>query len=182
MDIVHYTSKALTPEQAMEAKKVAHRVVTLRYYYANKDKFRRYARARRRNPKRKLAETTMARIRHWLRSEKFLAGKLPSSAKRRKRTSIDRVLGTPMPRKLPLPLKELLGCTGAEFKAHIESQFTEEMTWANRGWLWQLGHRLPVRFFDCSNPKQLRACFHYKNLQPELEHENMSRKNEQWVP
>lgn len=178
MDIVHSTYKEFTPEQSAEAKKAKRRAYVRSYYYANKDKFRRYARARRRNPKRKLAETTMARIRHWLRSEKFLAGKLPSSARKRRRTAMDRIHHTPLPRRAPIPMGELLGCTAVQFKAHIESQFTEEMTWANRGWLWQLGHRLPVRFFDCSNPAQLTECFHYKNLQPELEHENRSRKNE----
>lgn len=78
-----------------------------------------------------------------------------------------------------MPMGELLGCKAIEFKKYIESQFHSGMTWYNYGTLWHVGHRLPVRFFDCREEAQLKACFNYRNLQPELPDENMRKMNEQ---
>lgn len=75
-------------------------------------------------------------------------------------------------------VEDLLGCKAAQFKKWIEEQFWDGMTWENRGTKWQLGHRIPRRLFDCSDPQQLRACFYYTNLQPELPEENSRRLNE----
>lgn len=43
---------------------------------------------------------------------------------------------------------------------------------------WHLGHRTPVRLFDCSKEDQLLACFHYTNLQPEWAKDHQQRVNE----
>jgi hypothetical protein len=60
---------------------------------------------------------------------------------------------------------ELLGCTRAEFLAHIEAQFQPGMTWENRS-LWHIDHIRPCAGFDMLDPAQQRVCFHYTNLQP----------------
>lgn len=71
-----------------------------------------------------------------------------------------------------------LGVEADVFRSHLEALFKDGMTWANYGILWQIGHRVPVRLFDCADPEQFKLCFHYKNLQPEIRGENMRRLNE----
>ena len=67
---------------------------------------------------------------------------------------------------------QLLGCSYQEFKAHLESQFTEGMTWENAG-EWHLDHILPV---SCaSNEEELIALQHYSNFQPMWGADNLSK-------
>lgn len=69
---------------------------------------------------------------------------------------------------------DLLGCTWGEFKLHIESQFTEGMTWENRGRNgWHIDHVKPL-----ANAKTLAAVqelCHYTNLQPLWEADNIRK-------
>jgi hypothetical protein len=63
--------------------------------------------------------------------------------------------------------RNLLGCTTEELCAHLESQFTDGMSWDNYGRLgWHIDHITPCASFDLSDPEQQRECFHYTNLQP----------------
>ena len=43
--------------------------------------------------------------------------------------------------------QELFGCTRAEIRAHIESQFEPWMTWDNYAELWQFDHIVPYKAF-----------------------------------
>jgi hypothetical protein len=61
---------------------------------------------------------------------------------------------------------ELLGCSFAELKIHIESQFYPEMDWDNWGKVWELDHIIGCVNFDFNNPDELAKCFHYTNLRP----------------
>jgi uncharacterized protein (DUF1810 family) len=62
---------------------------------------------------------------------------------------------------------ELLGCTMKECRTHIESLFTEGMSWDNHGIHgWHLDHIKPCASFDLKDPEQQKECFHYTNLQP----------------
>lgn len=71
---------------------------------------------------------------------------------------------------------ELLGCSIEKFKQHIESQFTNGMTWENYGKFgWHIDHIKPCISFDFSNPKQQEQCFHYTNLQPLWWYDNLSK-------
>lgn len=61
----------------------------------------------------------------------------------------------------------LLGCTMAEFVKHIESLWSDGMTWAN--WTrdgWHLDHILPLSAFDLCDAEQMKAACHYTNLRP----------------
>lgn len=60
---------------------------------------------------------------------------------------------------------KLLGCTKEEFKKHIESKFTKEMSW-DKLHLIHIDHIRPCASFDLSDPGQQNICFHYTNLQP----------------
>ena len=60
---------------------------------------------------------------------------------------------------------DLLGCTGQEWRDHLESQFTDGMSWDNYG-EWQVDHITPVSAFDQSDLEQRKECWHYSNTQP----------------
>ena len=70
--------------------------------------------------------------------------------------------------------EEMLGCSIEKARHHIESQFTEGMSWSNAG-EWHFDHRRPVSSFDLSKSEQIRMCFHYTNLQPLWALENLSK-------
>jgi hypothetical protein len=74
--------------------------------------------------------------------------------------------------------REFLGCSIEEFRKHLESQFTEGMTWDNYGYYgWHVDHILPVDSFDMTDPEQQRKCFHYTNLQPLWAPDNFEKSN-----
>lgn len=73
------------------------------------------------------------------------------------------------------PVEELIGCSIAEFRSHIERQFRDGMEWG--GGNWHIDHILPVSFFDLSDPDQQRKCFHFTNTQPLFASENISKGN-----
>ena len=72
---------------------------------------------------------------------------------------------------------DLLGCTAEHARFHIESQFTEGMTWDNI----HIDHIQPCASFDLEDPNEQRKCFHYTNLQPLLAEDNL-RKSDSIVP
>ena len=74
----------------------------------------------------------------------------------------------------------LLGCTGLQLKAHIESLWAVGMNWQNRR-QWHIDHRRPCSAFDLDDPEQLRQCGHYTNLQPLWARDNL-RKSASYDP
>lgn len=57
---------------------------------------------------------------------------------------------------------ELVGCDRDHLLFHLESQFTDGMTWNNV----HIDHIQPCSSFDLEDEEQQRICFHYTNLQP----------------
>jgi len=72
----------------------------------------------------------------------------------------------------------LLGCTIKEFKQHIESQFSEGMSWDNHG-EWHIDHIKPISSFDLTQEAEQKKAFHYLNVQPLWAIDNM-RKGSKW--
>lgn len=66
----------------------------------------------------------------------------------------------------------VIGCTPLELKNHLESQFTPEMTWENRGEVWHIDHIKPLALFDNENMKHANL---YTNLQPMIASENLKK-------
>lgn len=60
---------------------------------------------------------------------------------------------------------ELIGCSIEELKSHLESLFTEGMSWENYG-EWHVDHKRPCASFDLTKEEEQKLCFHYTNLQP----------------
>jgi hypothetical protein len=69
---------------------------------------------------------------------------------------------------------DLTGCSRQELFAHIESQFSDGMSWENMP-LWHVDHIKPCAVFDLTDPDQQRECFHFTNLQPLWARDNFAK-------
>jgi len=72
----------------------------------------------------------------------------------------------------------MLGCPINDFKIYLESKFEPGMTWENYGrgkGRWHIDHIIPCALFDLSKPEHQYRCFHFSNLQPLWEIENLSK-------
>ena len=69
---------------------------------------------------------------------------------------------------------ELLGCSIQEVRKHLESQFTEGMSWDNYG-KWHVDHIIPCAAFDLKSPEKQKECFNYTNLQPLWAYDNLCK-------
>ncbi len=79
-------------------------------------------------------------------------------------------------KKGSLKTLELLGCSYLEFKLHIEAKFTYGMNWSNYGKNgWHLDHKTPISSFDLSKLEDIKKAFHYTNIQPLWEFDNLSK-------
>ena len=67
--------------------------------------------------------------------------------------------------------KQLVGCTFAEAKAHIESQFVNGMCWENRR-SFVIDHLVPVAAFDLRDTEEAHWAFNWRNLRPITQHDN----------
>ena len=72
------------------------------------------------------------------------------------------------------PTLDLLGCTGQEWRDHLESQFTDGMSWDNYG-EWHVDHIIPVSAFDQNKLDERAICWHYSNTQPLWAADNMAK-------
>jgi hypothetical protein len=70
---------------------------------------------------------------------------------------------------------ELLGCSLDFFKTWMEYQFTPEMTFENHGSVWHVDHVTPCSSFDMTDEEQQKICFSWKNMQPLIGSENLSK-------
>ena len=70
----------------------------------------------------------------------------------------------------------LLGYTKAELMTHLESQFTDGMSWENRS-EWHIDHIRPVSSFDfdSTDHPDFKECWALDNLQPLWAADNMSK-------
>ena len=74
---------------------------------------------------------------------------------------------------------EYVGCSGKEFKDHIEKQFLPGMAWENHGTdedKWHVDHRRPCASFTFETEEEKHMCFHYTNCQPMWQRENLAKQ------
>lgn len=72
----------------------------------------------------------------------------------------------------------LIGCNREFLRKHLESQFTEGMTWENHGRgddKWHVDHIKPCDSFDLTQESEQYKCFNYTNLQPMWQPQNLSK-------
>lgn len=70
---------------------------------------------------------------------------------------------------------EYIGCSIETLKAHLESKFTEGMTWENYG-DWHIDHIVPIKYGE-PTLEQVIERLHYMNLQPLWAADNISKGN-----
>jgi len=70
----------------------------------------------------------------------------------------------------------LTGYNSLELRAHLESQFTSNMSWDNYGTYWVVDHIIPRCVFDQRNKVEVAMCWALPNLQPLERHENEKDK------
>jgi hypothetical protein len=73
---------------------------------------------------------------------------------------------------------ELAGCSLDDLMKHLESKFTEGMTWENYG-QWHIDHNRPCASFNLEDPAEQKKCFHWTNLQPLWAKDNL-KKSDKW--
>lgn len=72
----------------------------------------------------------------------------------------------------PAKTYDLIGCSFENLVSHLESKFLEGMTWSNRK-EWHIDHKVPLS--SAKGPEDLKALFHYTNLQPLWAFDNISK-------
>jgi hypothetical protein len=68
--------------------------------------------------------------------------------------------------------KQLIGCSIAHLKNHLEEQFLPGMSWSNYG-DWHIDHKIPLS--SAKSEKALVLLSHYSNLQPLWAIDNLSK-------
>ena len=68
-----------------------------------------------------------------------------------------------------------LGCTMDELIVHLESQFSEGMSWNNQGRAWHIDHIVPLASFDLTDRRQLLEACNWRNLRPMWSNANRSK-------
>lgn len=71
-----------------------------------------------------------------------------------------------------------LGYSWGDLRAHIEMQFSDVMTWANWGEVWEIDHITPLSSFhfqSLSDPL-FKACWAMTNLRPLLREQNQKKR------
>ena len=122
------------------------------YYEENKEEINKRAYE---NKKKRLAEDPLFKLITCMRSRILIAIKSQAGEKAAK--SI-----------------ELLGCCIEHVRDHLESQFTEGMTWENHG-EWHIDHMRPCASFNLEEPEDQKKCFHWTNLQPLWAADNLAK-------
>ena len=75
-------------------------------------------------------------------------------------------------------IEKLVGCRMDELRAHLESQFQAGMTWQNYGkGGWVIDHHFPLSKSFLLCPLVRQKAFHYTNLRPLWERDNLKKHN-----
>lgn len=73
-------------------------------------------------------------------------------------------------------LIEPFGYSLKDLMIHLESKFTNDMSWENYGrGGWNIDHIKPLIYFDLTNPEIIKEAFSLNNIQPLYESENASK-------
>lgn len=140
-----------------------------------------YQEYRKKYPERRIASTKKYRESH---KEKITEYRTYYSNKRRKESNIVR-MSENIRRRVNSILKtkgfyktnktfDILGCSPEFLKEHLESMFSDGMTWENYGFYgWHIDHIIPLS--SAKDEEELKKLCHYTNLQPLWCKDNLSK-------
>lgn len=74
----------------------------------------------------------------------------------------------------PSRTMNIIGCSNAQLKDHIEKQFLKGMTWENRD-QWHIDHITPISKATCE--QDVLALYHFTNLRPMWAADNIRKSN-----
>jgi hypothetical protein len=175
----------------------ANRDKAKKYYQANREKARKYREANREKVKaaqkkyyqanrdkcKKYREANLEKVKA-AQKEYKAANRDKINARYRKRLKTDPTFATSSRLRCRISqwlkgskstfTENLIGCTFEECKRWIERQFTDDMSWDNRG-KWHIDHMMPLKSFDITDPEQQQIACHYTNLKPMWASENKSK-------
>jgi len=139
-----------------------------KYYYKNSEKMNETSTKWRNENKKKHVQNVMKSTRK--RYKNNLLFRLECIV----RASVKRVTNA-IKQDKELHSLEHIGCSLDEFKLHIESLWTEGMSWDNYGrYGWHIDHKIPLSWFIKNSPDPWKAN-HYLNLQPLWAKDNLSK-------
>jgi|TARA_R100000030_G_scaffold99057_1_gene89690 hypothetical protein len=117
-------------------------------YWDNHEEYKRRSREYARNMTDEQKARAKQNLKEWKKTEKGKAYKKRSRKKLQQnpqyrliknyRKRLDKAL------KGKFTSKCILGCDWKQFQSHIESQFTNQMSWENKGDYWDLDHIIPL--------------------------------------
>jgi hypothetical protein len=139
--------------------------------------------SRRANPERARAQAKRYRARHRDKINAYLRARYKRRAQADPQFKLRGLLRTRLSQavrrqygKKAAGTMELIGCSVAELRVHLEKQFLPGMSWKNHSLGgWHIDHKNPCCTYDLTKPDQQRECFHFTNLRPLWAFENQSR-------
>lgn len=75
------------------------------------------------------------------------------------------------------PTIDYLGCSIEHFKAWMEYQFDDNMSWENLGSYWHIDHVKPCSSYNFNSHSQIFECYNWSNLRPLEKTENIRKSN-----
>lgn len=167
-----YYSDTVKPARKNDPKvAAAHRKAMNKYQSKNREKLRKGQKAWYDRTKNDPEYVAQRRARQRQRRADDPQFRLGENLRGRVGSAIKKVDGTKCGKTL-----ELTGCSIDELREHLESQFTEGMSWDNYGMYgWHIDHIKPCAKFDLTVDSEQRECFHYTNLQPLWAEDNLRK-------
>ncbi|MGA3213175.1 MAG: hypothetical protein ABSD20_17875, partial [Terriglobales bacterium] len=81
------------------------------------------------------------------------------------RTRLSNLIRRSGPKKFSVS-RDVFLYTADQLRAHLESQFTPAMSWANYAHYWEIDHIQPCSNFDLTRLEECLICFALENLRP----------------
>ena len=165
----------MTPEEKAErARQQANR-----YYYANKEKHNKKCAERARMAAPHIKEKQRKAISEWKQKNKIKCKAYMKKHHAKPEYRVQMNLRYRLREFIKVKVgsrRELFGCTPAELRLHIESQFKKGMTWDNYG-KWQIDHKTPCAAFNLTKIEERNICFNWQNLQPLWAKDNLLKRD-----
>lgn len=183
LDLSEFNKKRTNPDGLQKTCRTCQAVARKDYYDSNKDKefanHSAYVEANKGKVNAKRAETRSADPDFYKRRQEYVEGRKSQDLNflvfTRYRKRVQRALSVAKAVR-SAPDRVLLGCDDDRFISHLESTFSEGMSWdAYRSGELQIDHITPCSCFDLTFASHQVVCFNYRNTRMLWASENVGR-------